>query len=84
MENLAYLLQPTFDAWAAAPSHHELNLRRERKKGASTSGGGGEEKKRGLTGETGSAAAPIMSEVQKLLEESLVKHILEVKKEIAG
>lgn len=81
METLAYLLQPTFEAWASAASHHELTLRREKKIPSTTSGG--EDKKKAVVAEW-SGTAVGSTELQKLLEESLAKHMVEVKQEIVG
>lgn len=83
LETLAYVPEPTFEAWAAAASHHELNLRRERKGGSSGGSSSNEEKKRASTAESSSTSS-VSAELQKLLEEGLAKHMGEIKREIAG
>lgn len=90
VENLAYVFPATFDALSAAASHHELSLRREKKAGASNGGGNAaeEKKKSGVAGITvptapGTPVSTLPTDVQRMIDESLSKHVRELKRELA-
>lgn len=82
VDNLSYFLPPSFDELEAAAAHHEKLLRRD--KPARPVGGEGTEKHQNLSPNSDNDTMQrLLADNRKGTDESLQRHILELKRELA-